>query len=93
MPNLSEDIRELQAAASVSCARCLRDEIAVRAEALDGLVARLEQATAERDGSPDGEDAYLEVFGETIATVLVLATYTTELTKRPPEWVLSVSAN
>jgi hypothetical protein len=94
MSDLSEDIRELQAAASVLCAQCLRDEIAVRAEALDGLTRRLEQATAARDSSPDAEDRYLEVFGETIATVLVLATFTAELAMRPAEaWVLHVSPN
>ncbi len=93
MSNLSEDIRELQAAASVLCTRCLRDEIAIRAEALEKVTARLEEATAARDDSPDGEDRYLEVFRETIATVLVLATFTAELTKRPPDWVLQVSAN
>jgi hypothetical protein len=87
MSNLSEDIRELQAAASVLCAQCLRDEIAVRAEALEGLTARLETATR-------GEQRYLDAFGEVMATLLVLATFTAELTKRPADsWVIHASPN
>ena len=94
MSNLIEDIRELQAAASVLCAQCLRDEIAVRTEALDGLAVRLDEATVTRDSAPDGDEHYLEVFGETIATVLVLATFTAELTKRPADtWAIQVSPN
>jgi hypothetical protein len=94
MSNLIEDIRELQAAASVLCAQCLRDEIAVRTEALDGLTVRLDEATVTRDSAPDGDERYLEVFGETIATVLVLAIFTAELTKRPADnWVTHVSPN
>jgi hypothetical protein len=94
MANLAEDIRELQAQASLLCADCLRDEIAVRARALEGLSERLEQATAAREGSPDGDDRYLDVFGETIATVLVLATFTAELAMRPADaWVLHASPN
>lgn len=94
MSNLSQDISELRAQASLLCAQCLRDEITVRAKALDGLAARLEQATAVRDSSPDGDNRYLDVFGETIATVLVLATFTAELTVRPADsWVVHVSAN
>jgi hypothetical protein len=94
MSNLSEDIRELQAQASVLCPQCLRDEIAVRSEALDGLTARLQAVTAARDSAPDGHDNYLRVFAEVMGTVLVLATFTAELAKRPADsWVLHVSPN
>jgi len=94
MSDLSDDIRELQAAASVLCTQCLRDEIAVRAEALEKVTARLEEATASRGSGPDGEARYLEAFGEAVATTLVLATFTAELTKRPADsWVVQVSAN
>jgi hypothetical protein len=87
MSNLSEDIRELQATASVLCAQCLRDEIAVRAESLDELTSRLETAAR-------GEQRYLDAFGKVMAAVLVLATFTAELTKRPADtWVLHVSPN
>jgi hypothetical protein len=87
MSNLSQDIRELQAAASVLCAQCLRDEITVRAEALDDLTGRLELASR-------GEQRYLDAFGEVIATVLVLATFTAELARRPADsWVIHVSPN
>lgn len=94
MSNLGEDIRELQAQASVLCTQCLRDEITVRAEALDELAACLDEATVARDSAPDGDERYLEVFGKTIATVLVLATFTAELTKRPAgTWAIQVSPN
>jgi hypothetical protein len=87
MSNLSEDIRELQAAASVLCTQCLRDEIAVRAEALEGLTGRLEAATR-------GEQRYLDAFGEVMATLLVLATFTAELAMRPADsWVIHASPN
>jgi hypothetical protein len=87
MANLSENIRELQAQASVLCPQCLREEIAVRAEALEGLTARLE-ATGR------GEEPYLDAFGEVMATVLVLATFTAELAMRPADsWVIPVSPN
>lgn len=94
MSSLSEDIRELQAQASLLCTQCLRDEIAVRAEALDELVVRLLEATAACDGSPHGDEEYLRVFAEVMSTVLVLATFTAELAKRPADsWVIHVSPN
>jgi hypothetical protein len=94
MPDMSENIKELQAQASVLCAECLRDEIAVRAAALDELADRLEQATWSRDSGPDGNEAYLRVFAEVVGTVLVLATFTAELTKRPADvWVIDVKAS
>ena len=43
---LCHQVRMLEAAASVVCTQCLRDEIADDAEALPGLIERLEQAAA-----------------------------------------------
>jgi hypothetical protein len=94
MSNLAEDIKELQAQASLLCPQCLRDEITVRAEALDELAPRLEQATVSRDSAPDGDEQYLDVFGQVMATLLVLATFTAELAMRPADaWVLHASPN
>ena len=90
---LSRQIRMLEAAASVVCTQCLRDEIADDAEALPGLIERQEQAAAQRDGTPDGEADYHAAHAKVMVNVLALAVFTAELTRRPADWVLPVSAN
>lgn len=90
---LSHQIRMLEAAASVVCAQCLRDEIADNAAALPGLVERLEQAAAKRDGSRDGEIDYHAEYAKVMVNVLALAVFTAELTRRPADWVVPVSPN
>lgn len=90
---LSHQVRTLEAAASVLCTQCLRDEIAEDAEALPGLTERLEQAAAKRDGRPDGEADYHAAHAKVMVTVLALAVFTAELTRRPADWLLPASAN
>ena len=93
---LSHQVRMLEAAASVVCTQCLRDEIAEDAEALPELIERLEQAAAKRDGTPDGEADYHAAHAKVMVNVLALAVFTAELTRRPPELLvldLKASAN
>lgn len=88
---LSEIIETVQAKASVLCAQCLRDEITVRAEAFSQIAARLAEAEQARETAPDGEEAYEDAFGEALAAVAVIAVFTVELTRCPPDVAAFVS--
>lgn len=82
---LSEIIETVQARASVLCAQCLRDEITVRAAAFSEIAARLAAAESGRYIAPDGEERYEDALSEALAAVAVIAVFTVELTKCPPD--------
>ena len=88
---LSEIIETVEARASVLCAQCLRDEITVRAAAFNEIATRLAVAERARDTAPDGEERYQEAFGEALAALAVIAVFTVELTKCPPDVAAFVS--
>jgi hypothetical protein len=90
---LSEIIETVQAQASVLCAQCLRDEITVRAEGFAEVAARLDQAERARNSAPDGEERYAEVFTEAFEALAVIAVFTVELTRCPPDLAFVVSLN
>jgi hypothetical protein len=90
---LSEIIETVEARASVLCAQCLRDEITVRAAAFNEIAARLAVAERARYTAPDGEEQYDDAFGEALAALAIIAVFTVELTKCPPDTAVVVSLN
>lgn len=90
---LSEIIETVQEQASGLCAQCLRDEITVRAAVFADIAARLEQAEQARHAAPDGEERYDDAFAEALAALAVIAVFTVELTRCPPDVAVTVSLN
>lgn len=79
MPNLTDIIAELKAEAQVTCTQCLIDYLHEETGELDGKLAHLAAATAQRGNGRDGEDRYVQALTEVMRAVLAIAIYTAEL--------------
>ena len=87
MPNLTDIIAELKAEAQVTCTQCLIDYLHEETGELNGKLAALAAATAQRDSAAGGEDRYAEAFTEVIQAALAIAIYTAELSGyRSVQW-------
>jgi hypothetical protein len=86
--------RDLQKQAAELCTECLRDHIDGNTAVLGDLAGIAENMAAIRHTSFENEELYQTATAELIAAVMIIAVFTTELTKRPaPVASFTLSAN
>jgi hypothetical protein len=79
MPDLSQNIRDLQREAAKTSTFDLFSSMADDMVSLEDRVRCLEQATRNRVSVPDGETAYIEAFVDLMSSLISMAVAVTEL--------------
>ena len=88
-----EALRTLQNQAAELCAQCLSDNIADNAAFLGDLIEVAENLAAIRHLSEDNEELYLRSMQELMTSVMIIAVFSSELSKRPVLFEAKASLN
>jgi hypothetical protein len=86
-------LRYLQKQAAGHTPECLSDQIADNAAILGDLIEITETMTGIRSESAEAEQLYQEAFQQMMASVLLIAVYTGELSRRPIPFAVAASLN
>jgi hypothetical protein len=88
-----EVLRYLQKQAAGHTPECLSDQIADNAAILVDLIETTETMTGIRSESAEAEQLYQEAFQQMMASVLLIAVYAGELSRRPVPFAVAASLN
>jgi hypothetical protein len=86
-------LRFLQTQAEGHTPECLSDQIADNAAILGDLIEITETMTGIRSESAETEQLYQEAFQQMMASVLLIAVYAGELSRRPVPFAVAASLN
>jgi hypothetical protein len=86
-------LRYLQKQAAGHTPECLSDQIADNAAILGDLIEITETMTGIRSESAETEQLYQEAFQQMMASVLLIAVYAGELSRRPVPFAVAASLN
>jgi hypothetical protein len=88
-----EVLKTLQSQAAELCPQCLSDHIADNAVLLGDLIEITDTMSKIREYSPENEQVYQAAFQELMASVLLIAVFTGELSQRPVPFAVAASLN
>jgi hypothetical protein len=88
-----EVLKTLQNDAAKLCPQCLADCIADNAVLLGDLIEITDTMAAVREYSAENEQVYQAAFQELLTSALVIAVFTSELSKRPVPFAVAASLN
>jgi hypothetical protein len=88
-----EVFRTLQNQAEELCAECLSGDIADNAAFLGDMIELAETMAAIRHLSRDNEELYQRALDELMASVMIIAVFSSELSKRPVLFEAKASLN